>query len=307
MSGSTPVVDFVCHHYPEAIVDPARKEGAFWTHLGPIPYDPTVLEARLTEAGVDAAVLSMPGYMGTADADAAAEANDALLDVVTAHEPFYGLASLPTGAGGEVAAAELERCLETGLNGGAVETRPDGRALTDPAMEPLIELAADTGAPLLVHPQLDDSIAPDALDETYFYNAVYGREVALCVSLSNVIYEGLVDRYPDLTLVFHHFGGNVAAMHGRIDIHADADRWPFKPELLPQDEFDRRLAQLYVDSSGHGPNPHVHAAAVDRFPTSNILFATDTPFAAVRNAAPDDAAAERMLGGNALELLVNVD
>lgn len=318
-SGGGTVVDFSCHLYPDAIVDKSREDNPFWDHLGSIPHNGSALLARLESAGVDAAVLSMPQYMGHDDTAEVARANDALLDVVAEHDEFYGLAAVPTDAGGEAAAAELQRALAAGFHGGALETMSNGSVLTAATTRPVLEVADKWGAPLLVHPKLRAALGEHSLDETHYHNAIFGREAALGVSLTDALHAGLPERYPDLSLVFHHLGGNIASMLGRIRVHGDAPRWPFKDDLLPYSEFERRLGQVYVDTAGHFDHERAIAAAVDAFPTSNLLFGTDTPFearsvddieaysAAVRNSVPTPTAERRVMGANALDVLVNVE
>lgn len=308
------VIDFGSHYYPDAVRDhlsyrgggSGKDEFAGRDRM----HDPAARIAEMRESGIDAMVHSMPAFMGIEDADLAAETNDALLDVTVEHDEFYALASIPAGAGGEAAAAEFERCLENGFNGGALDETEV--ALTDDEMQPVFDVAVEADAPIFVH-------VPTLPYIDLRFNATFGRERALQESIAAAVHRGLYDRYPDLNLVWHHLGGNIAAMVGRIHLHTDPGRWPLQENLKSFEEFKTQLeAHVYVDTAGFFGYTGPVRIALEEFPATQLLFGTDYPgeprsgeeLDAFANAVIDagnreDAA--KVLGGNALELLVNVD
>lgn len=310
-------IDFGAHLYPESVIPDALVGSALDEMLGGQLRDPADLRAMYDAGGIDGAVLSQPFYMGASDAEATARANDALLDVVEADESLYGLAAIPVSAGGEAAAAEFERSLDAGYHGGALETETDGIELVDGELEPVFEVADRTGAPLLVHPKLHDSLGVGALDDDLMLNAIFGREVAMAESICKVIHGDVLDRYPDLNLVFHHLGGNLASMMGRVHLQLDPGRWPGQEAVKDYEEFVHALeSRVYVDTAGFFGYEAPLRATLEEFPVSNVLFGTDYPFeprdagelsdfeGAVESVAGDDA--DRILESNALDLLVNV-
>lgn len=319
--GKPAIVDFGAHLYPKPVFpDEVYADNPLADCLGASMYDPTVLLERYEAAGIDAAVLSQPFYMGHSDVDLTARANDALLDIVTDHEQFFGLAAIPVAAGGEAAAAELDRSLDAGYNGGALETKSGGISLVDDANEPIFEVAAQRDAPLLVHPKLNDTLHPDALSDRYVLNATFGREVGLAGSICEAIHTGLFDRYPDLTLVFHHYGGNIASMLGRVHLQLDEDRWPGRQDhVKPYTEFKAQLDEhVFIDTSGFFGYRDPLRASVNAFPASQILFGTDYPFegrnerelakySETISTSVEAAVADRIYRENALDILVNVD
>lgn len=314
------VIDFGAHLHPEATIPDAVRHRPLTEHLGAVEYDAAALAAYFDGGGIDEAVLSQPFFTGHDDATATAAANDALLDVTTAYDRFYGLAAVPTGAGGEAAAAEFERCLAAGYNGGAVETESHGVDLTSEAVEPVLEVANDTGAPLFVHPKLHDSLGPGVLDDDYLLNAIVGREAALLESICTVVHDGLFDRYPDLNLVYHHFGGNLGATMGRIELQLDPGRWPGRQEHVRSFAAfrDALASNVYVDTAGFFAYQNPFEAAVKELSASNVVFGTDAPYEprtdeelrrfveTVTETLPAEDA-DRVLSGNARELLANVD
>lgn len=321
----TNVVDFASHCHPSS---PENKDHSYIdAELGDPVYEDIDAHWEANErAGIDGAVLSQPVFMGHGDIERTREANDAMLEATARHDQYHALASIPTEAGIEAAATEFERCLDAGFNGGGLETMtPSGIEVHEEELAPIFEIADRTGAPILVHPKLHDSLESDVLDDAWLLNAILGREVALCASICKVVHTGVFDRYPDLNLVFHHTGGNIASVLGRV--HNQLEKFP--PEIWfdgdpPEQvksypEFKAQVEErVYIDTAGYYGYNDVVASALAEFPTSQILFGTDFPFEARQRedlVAMIDAVAEqtsrtdarRIFGENALELLVNTD
>lgn len=316
----TEVIDFGAHLYPETTVPGGIRDGPLTDAIGDLEYNVSALSGQFDAAGIDRAVLSQPFFMNHEDASTTAEANDALLDVLAAEDRYYGLASIPTGAGEQRAAAEFRRCLDAGYHGGAVETIPDGGGLASPEREPVLEIADETGAPLFVHPKLEDSLGPGVFDDTHLLNAIVGREAALLESVCRVVHGGVFDRYPDLNLVYHHLGGNLGSTMGRIELQLDPGRWPgAQDDVKPFREFRATLEEhVSVDTAGFFARRLPLEAAIEELSADNVVLGTDAPyeprtagelaeFVDVVEGALAPAEARNVLSENALELLVNVD
>lgn len=312
------IVDFAAHFHPVSVFPEPLASWGMADRVGAPLRDPDALDAIYERAGYHRAVLSQPFYMGRPEVDRVAEANDALLEVVDAYERFLGLAAIPVGAGGASAAEEFERCLDRGYHGGGIETRSEGIELTDPELEPVFDVAERRDAPLFVHPKLHDSLHPNALDDRYLMNAIFGREAALCESICMVIFAGVLDDHPELDLVYHHTGGNVSSMLGRVALHLREGWWPGMDRIPSREAFDRGLERIHVDTAGFAAYPEPVEAALERLPPSNVVLGTDCPFEArshedvaafaetVEEVA-DPGAVDGVLGENALELLTNVE
>ena len=310
---ATPVVDFGAHFLAESV---ERVDEPADDRVGSVSADPDRYLEWFRRGGVDRVVLSQPWYMGHDDLEATTAHNDFLLEVVDAVDEFYGLASVPVGAGAEAAAEEFERCLAAGYNGGGVSTTVGGAQITDPVFEPTLEVADRTGAPVMVHPIPSRKLEPEehVLEPVYQNNHAFGREALLCASISRAIHGGLLDRYPGVNLVFHHYGGNIASMMGRVDLRLTRHEGDVKPFEAFKDQLEERV---YIDTSGYYAYPTPLRAALEQFPASNVLLGTDAPaepktpaelneyVTTIEDAAPR-AEAAAMLGGNALDLMVNV-
>ncbi|SFR64356.1 amidohydrolase family protein [Halogeometricum limi] len=312
-----PIIDFGAH----LVTDVPEFMEPLDDRIGPVHTDPEATIDRYKNAGIDRLVLSQPPFMGSTDVERTRNANDDLMDIVEGDDDLYGLAALPVGASGGEAADELERCLDRGYNGGALETMSNGTKLTDEEVRPVLEVADREGAPLLVHPKIDVSLHPevDVLDDKYRLNAVFGREAALSQSILEVVHMGILDDYPDLNLVFHHLGGNIASMMGRVHLHHILGRWPGQEHIESFDDFKQKLeSRVFVDTSGfYGYHAPIRTT-LEEFPSSQVLFGTDAPYEA-RDAdelsrfattvldVASDTDSEAVLSGNALRLLANVD
>ncbi|MGM0590625.1 MAG: amidohydrolase family protein [Halobacteriota archaeon] len=308
------VIDFGAHFYPPELeladrgseLREQKDRAAGKDRL----HDAETVIAEMDDAGVDAMVHSITTYMGHDDAEETAGANDVLFDYVDEYDEFYGLAGIPIGDSGEAAAAEFERSVEMGMQGGGVHETDV--LLTDEEMEPVLEVADRTGAPIFVH-------IPNLPDIDYRFNATFGRERAHQESISRVIHEEVYDRYPNLNIVWHHLGGNIASMLGRIHLHTDPGRWVQQAGMKSFTEYKADLEErVYIDTSGFFGYTAPIRIALEEFPASQVLFGTDYPWeprsaaeldalveAVVESGTHDDA--RRILGDNALDLMVNVD
>lgn len=314
---ANPIIDFGAHLKADQ-GPPEQYTSRSLEMLGDIVFEPSVVKEFYDQSLVDRAVLSNPHWMGHSDAEATAEANDAMAEVTSEYEMFYGLASLPMNAGGDAAAAEFERSLDIGLNGGAVEARTDGVELVNEAYEPVFEVAVANDAPIFVHPKLRDSLGVSGiLDDAYKLTGIFGREVGLCESICKVIHTGVYDRYPDLTLVFHHSGGNIASFLGRARTYLDKPRWTWGEKAKDWPEFRADFDNVYIDSSGYFDYPAPFRTALEELPSTNIVLGTDVPYEPRESSELDDRVvmmrevasdedAERVLSTNALDILVNV-
>ncbi|MGM0590430.1 MAG: amidohydrolase family protein [Halobacteriota archaeon] len=304
-----PIIDFGAHFYPEE-ADTSGRPGPEVEALTGYEriHDIETQVEEMHAAGVDGSVISMPYFLGHEDAEVTADANDILLDIIDPYEHLYGHASIPLVAGPQKAADEFERCLDNGYHSGGIDETDV--ALTDDEMKPVLEVANDTGAPIFIH-------VPHMPNIQYRFNAVFGRERELAQSICTVIHSGLLDEYPDLNLVYHHLGGNIASMLGRIHLHVDKGRWPLQDDMKSYPEFKQQLEErIYIDTAGFFGYHNPIRNALDELPATQVMFGTDFPWeprddeelssfveAITESATRQDAA--RVLGGNALDLMVN--
>lgn len=317
----TTVVDFSAHYTEEGhtggtaqVQSDTATTVTEDTSVDDVSNDPELYLEWLQMGGVDKVVLSHPLYMAHDVLEETEGRNDEIGELLQSYEDYYGLASIPVGIGREAAAAEFERCMDKGFNAAGVTVTADGNHFTDEIYEPVWEVADRTGAPIMVHPTPSRKLDPGehVLEPVKENNHTFGRESRLCGSINRVVQSELLESYPDLNLVYHHFGGNIASMMGRIDL-----RLHRTAETISFDQFKERLEdRIYLDTSGYHSYSTPLRNALEQFPTSNILLGTDSPVEAktmgelqeylttIEEAVPRSEA-KQMLGENALDLLVN--
>ena len=262
----------------------------------------TSLDARLAEMdrqGVDVQVVSpSPShYYPWAGEELAAwsahEANRAIAEhVAGAPDRLRGLGLVPL---------QHPQLVVDALEDAVVGHGHSGVELSDERLEPFWARAVELDAVVFLHPfgcSLDER-----LDRYYLSNTV-GQPVENAVALSHLIFSGVLDRHPDLTLVAAHGGGYLPTFLGRSD-HA----WRVRPEAHGCRELPSSyLRRLRFDSLVHAPG--ALRALVDAAGADRVLLGTDYPFdmgvddpvERVREAGLDADAEAAILGANAAEL-----
>lgn len=239
--------------------------------------------AAMDTSGVDVQVLSLttPGVQNL-DADDAVslqtQVNDLLAETVRAHtDRFQAFATLAT-PDPEAAVKELERATtRLGMNGAMLFGRTRNRNMDHADYWPIYEAAAAMRVPLYLHPQ---SPTPAVRSQLYagfdsdvralFAIGGIGWHYETGVQLIRMILSGVLDRFPDLTLILGHWGEMILFYLERIDLLARAAKLPRSMEQYMRD-------QVYVSPSGMFSQRYLRWAA-EVIGADRILFSTDYPF-----------------------------
>ena len=245
----------------------------------------TQLDRRLADMdtagiGVQLVSPSPSHYYPFLGADAARTvgrlANEGVRDLVAqAPERLEGLGLVPL-QHPDLLVELLEHAVtECGLRGVEISSFAPGQGgahsveLSDERLEPFWARAVELGAIVFLHPfgcSLDER-----LDKYYLSNTV-GQPVENAVALSHLIFSGVLDRHPGLTLIAAHGGGYLPTFLGRSD-HA----WTVRPEARECAELPSSyVRKLYFDSLVHTPDALqalVASAGADR-----VLLGSDYPF-----------------------------
>jgi aminocarboxymuconate-semialdehyde decarboxylase len=229
--------------------------------------------------------------------------NDGLGEFVSRRPDRYvALGSVPL-ADGEDAAVELERIMKLGMKGVQILTNVAGRELSEPAFAPFWAAAERTGALVVMHP--NGFTHGERLKRFYFSNVI-GNPLETTIALSHLIFDGVLERHPELRILAVHGGGYLGAYPGRID-HAWGARSDCNAGLpRPPTEYLRRI---YVDTIVFTA-PQLRAL-VETFGADHVLLGTDYPFdmadydpiGHVADAGLEANTVEAICGGNARRLL----
>ncbi|MGN7947127.1 amidohydrolase family protein [Microbacterium sp. 22215] len=192
--------------------------------------------------------------------------------------------------------------LGRGLAGVEISSFAGEVELSDPRLEPFWARAAELGCIVFLHPfgcSLDER-----LDRFYLSNTV-GQPTENAVALSHLIFAGVLDRHPDLTIVAAHGGGYLPFAIGRSD-----RAWRVRPEAHgcehPPSTY---LRKIWFDTVVHDPMALRHLVEVAG--GSRVLLGSDFPFdmglddpvALVRGADLPAEIIRRILSENADALL----
>jgi aminocarboxymuconate-semialdehyde decarboxylase len=174
-------------------------------------------------------------------------------------------------ADGHEAAAELERSMRSlGLKGAQVLTNVAGAELSAPPYAPFWKKAEELGALIVIHP---NGFTEGQRLTPYYFNNVIGNPFETTIALHFLIFDGVLERHPNLKLLAVHGGGYLGAYSGRID-HA----WGARPDCkadLPHSPT-HYLKKVFVDSIVFTPQ-QLHAL-VEIFGADHVLMGTDYPF-----------------------------
>jgi 6-methylsalicylate decarboxylase len=262
--------------YLDLLVDLGKADAGMARGLGAGGGAELAARLRLMDrAGVEMQVLSAcPQSPYGQDANKAARAarfvNDQYAELVQRHPGrFRAFAALPM-PHLEESLGEMRRALdELGLAGIALNTTIAGRALVEPAYDPVFAELNRRGAVLYLHPAGNGACTP--LISDYHLTWMVGAPVEDTISVMHLITHGIPTRYPDIKIINSHLGGALPMLLQRAD---DQYRWeaPGTPE--PPSVAARRM---WYDTVSHGHVPALRCA-IDSLGAGRLLLGTDFPY-----------------------------
>jgi aminocarboxymuconate-semialdehyde decarboxylase len=244
-----------------------------------VPLDVAVKAARIVNDGIAAYVAARP-------------------------DRFVALGTVPMPDGNE-AARELERCMtQLKFKGAQILTNVAGKELSDPAFAPFWKKAEELDAVILIHP---NGFTEAQRLSRFYFNNVIGNPLETAIALHYLIFDGVLERHPDLKIIAVHGGGFLGAYPGRGD-HAWGARSDARGDLpKPPSSY---LRKIYVDTVVF--TPQQLSALIATFGIDHVLMGTDYPYDMAEyeplqllavTASLDDSARAALAGGNANKLL----
>lgn len=250
---------------------------------GPVPVAVVDVEARLADMALTAVthqVLSARPQMFTYDlpgptaAALAGIANEGLVETAGAHpDEFSVLIALPM-QDPDAAVAEVEKWADNRLVRGAmVDSNIDGRDFAEPAFAPIWAALEAADLAVLVHPYQGDVVGKERLSRHYLFNLI-GNPVDTTIALANVLFGGLIDRYPNLRWGFVHGGGVSPYLVGRWD-HGWHQR-DVTRELIPHQMPSELMARFWFDCIVHDHRTLGYLAEIVGW--DKVMVGSDCPF-----------------------------
>jgi uncharacterized protein len=295
--------------------------GRHYEECNPAGFDPHERVKVLDSEGIDVSVM-YPGLGlklgGITDADLAVAScavyNDWIAEWCAASpNRLKGVGALPM-QDPEEAAREVYRIRERGLVAGF--SRPNAyneRPFHDPVYTPVWEALEASGLPLGLHiTGLADM--PGAARGLRHLMAPGTHHAMIPVidqmmTLSNLVYGGVLERHPGLSVaVLESGGGWIAHWMDRMNEFEDSYRWAAAPMSLDAEHYFKRQCWISFDPGERTPHALGPLAGYDRF-----LWASDFPHSDAKypgvvdelrehNADLPDDARRALFGQNALDL-----
>lgn len=174
---------------------------------------------------------------------------------------------------------EMERAVKTlGLKAVIVLSNIKGKPLDLPEFEPFWALAAELDIAVYIHPSdvADTSGRPYEADFDLMHNFGWPFETEL--TLSRLVFSGIMERYPGLKVVSHHLGGGLPFFWGRTMETYDPVGVRIQPFAvdLPKPLFDY-YSRFYYDTAVGGSAAAIRCA-YEVFGADHIILATDAPW-----------------------------
>ena len=324
--GSAPVIDFHTHIFvdevcqyvkqnrpPDAteyqLVDNYRRGEAAQRKRHPRPTGDPV-QARLMdmdEFGIDIQVIfgHVAQYCYWASPEEGARlarlGNDRLAEfVANKPERFIGMGMVPLQDAG-AAVGELERMVNAlRFRAVAVNTHVDGVELGDERLLPFWSRAEQLGVPVFIHPS---GFKHPRFDRHLMWNGV-GQPIEEAIAMSSVIYEGILDRFPNLKVGIAHGGGFLPYYAGRVDRN-----FRNRPHETPKisREPSEYMRRFFYDTCVYNADQLeflAHKVGPDRIVIGgDYPVGEDNPVSFVANAKLSARAKKMILGENAAKLL----
>jgi predicted TIM-barrel fold metal-dependent hydrolase len=217
----------------------------------------------------------------------AREANDGLAALVSDHpDRFIAFAaSLPLN-NTDASLAEMERAIDQlGAKGVMIYTNVAGKPLDAPELLPLFDEAARRRVPIWLHPARGASMRDYQAEETSAFEIWWalGWPYETSAAMARLVFSGIFDRHPDLTIITHHLGGIVPYLEGRVGY--GWDQLGVRTSEVDYAALLRTLKKRPVDyfRQFHADTAMFGARAATRcglefFGAERVLFASDMPF-----------------------------
>ncbi|HLH95168.1 MAG TPA: amidohydrolase family protein [Xanthobacteraceae bacterium] len=212
--------------------------------------------------------------------------NDGLAEIVANdRHRFVGYSALLPMNAPEAAAKEAERVLANGANAIQLATNVNGAPLDEPRFLPIFEVIAKSGKPILLHPARTREMPdyPSEKHSKYEICSVLGWPYETGVTLSRLVFSGIMDRFPDLKVIAHHLGGVIPYLEGRVAHSFDQlgartsdEDYGALLKKLKKRPFDY-FKGFYGDTAVEGARAAT-VCGLDFFGPEHVLFASDCPF-----------------------------
>ena len=229
--------------------------------------------------GIDMEILSINPYWYGQSREVAARIvelnNQHLAELCTAHPDRFGAFAGLAMQFPDLAVKQLEDAIgKYGLKGAAIGASVAGESFSEPKYRPVLARAEALGAVLFIHPQSTPELARRFAGNGWLSNTV-GNPLDTTLALQHLIFEGTLDRFPELKVLAAHGGGYLGSYAPRDDHACFVSPQNCNPAVTLKKRPTEYLNQLYFDSLVFTPEALRHLAA--QVGASQIVLGTDFP------------------------------
>jgi aminocarboxymuconate-semialdehyde decarboxylase len=246
-----------------------------------VNWTPETALATMDRLGIAAQLLSTPWTFGGTEEDPeravrfTRRVNEEYAELIQAHPGRFGAFAALPGDSPEAMLTEIAYALDTlHLDGVLLTSNTLGRYFGAPFLEPVLAELDRRGTPVFVHPTDGDLIRELGLNRP---SSVVEFVFDTARNITNGLYTGVFQRYPNLRLILAHCGGALPTLGWRIAEHTTMGMGPEDAAVDPA-HVTEVLRRLYYDtalaSGRHSLLPTLEVTGAD-----HLLFGTDCPAA----------------------------
>lgn len=187
----------------------------------------------------------------------------------------------------DAGAREAERAIkELGALGVQIYTNINERPLDDPQFEPFFAAMDKLGKPIWMHPARGANHADYLTEKKSKYEIWWtlGWSYETAAAMARLVFSKTMDKYPNLKIITHHFGGLVPMLEGRIGPGWDQigartsdEDLSLVRKSLKKRPLDYFRNDFYTDTAVFGGKPAT-ICGLSFYPLEKIVFASDCPF-----------------------------
>ena len=213
--------------------------------------------------------------------------NDGFAELCAQHpDHFPGWVAQVSLAAPDAGVGEAKRAMKMGALGVQIYTNIAGRPLDNKEFDPFFKAMNKTGTPIWMHPSRGSGMTDYSTETKSKYEIWWtmGWSYETGAAMARLVFSGIMDKYPNLKIITHHFGGIVPMLEGRIGpgwdqlgartSDEDLTKVLKKLKKRPLDYFKENF---YTDTAAFGGKPATKCG-LEFYPWKNIVFASDCPF-----------------------------